>query len=621
MATLNGTTGNDVLTGDDVDFFGNGGNDTIHGGDGNDTIDGLGGNNQLYGDAGDDTFVISKFVADTTTVHSNYDGGAGIDTLDLSHAGPSDLFVISEIDGSSFSLLTYINGAQGTLSVDSVRNVEQIVLGTHEGEVRLQDWTGNLKIDASHVTQGEDIYTGTGNDTIIGGAGTDQVFYEGGNDTDLLEGGTNNLLVIDHVTGNADHSFVDGSQAGNSQVAVLGSALAAGPASIDLMAGTATIGSTTFSLVGFENVVIDGSGFISTANGDDQANFISHASNNTLGSFIFNGNCGDDTIVGGLSGDQIDGGDGNDSVDGGAANDLVHGGAGDDRINGDDGNNILDGGDGNDWINGGGTAIAGFPTVVSGSDTITGGAGNDHIWGNGQGVGQGAADGADLIDVGSGMNYANGNAGADTIHGGDGPDRLYGGADGDQLFGGAGGDHLNGNKGSDTLDGGSGSDQLLGGQDGDMLYGGEGDDTLSGDAGADTLHGGLGHDMLTGGDGADVFAFAPSGPFSLSEAGFTTGGPDAGITDVVTDYQDGVDKLALGFTPAALLAGSASSFATAATAAQQLMDAHGGDHEVAAIQVGSDSYLFFSAVGGDIADSALRVAGIAAAGFGVSDFV
>jgi len=616
MATINGTAGNDTVNGDDVDFFGNGGDDTIHGLAGNDTIDGLGGSNQLFGDDGDDVFVISKFVGATSISHSSYDGGAGFDTLDLSRSGPSDLSTISQVDGGSFSLLTYINnGNGGKFTVDSIKNVEQIILGSYDNRVLLQDWTGDLKIDATHVNTGGDIYTGKGNDTIIGGSGTDQVFYEGGNDQYSIAGGYFNIVIVDHISGNADHSVVTAGNADfTDQFAIFATALASGPANVDLAAGTATIGSTSFALSGFDRVSVEGSGFVSTVSGDDNANRVEGGDYNKLGSFIFNGRGGNDTIFGGISGDQIDGGDGNDSLDGNGANDLVGGGAGDDVITGGTGNNILDGGDGNDYISGGGYdpghIAPVLQAVVSGSDTITGGDGNDHIWGNVV-SGAGGADGADSIDAGNGQDYVNGNAGADTIHGGAGPDRLYGGADNDQVHGDSGNDHINGNKGSDTLDGGDGDDQLYGGQDGDLMFGGNGNDTLSGDIGADTLHGGLGQDVLTGGADVDVFAFSPFGPLDQSEASFATSGSNAGLTDVITDFAAGTDKLALGFTPAAILSGISSTFAGAAALAQQLADNHAGDHEVATIRVGSDTYLFFQASGGDDMDSTVKMIGLA----------
>ena len=627
MATINGTAGNDTLTGDDVDFFGNGGDDTIHGGAGNDTIDGLGGSNQLFGDDGDDTFVISKWVGATSTTHSHYDGGAGFNTLDISQSGPSDLSSITQVDATTFALQTYLNnGNGGTVSVESIQNVQQIIIGPYDNRVVLPNWTGDLKIDATHNMVAADIITGTGNDTIVGGAGEEQVFYNGGNDVMTFGQGDFNALVVQTLSGHADDVSATAGGAGRDQVMVLATAITGGPAVVDLQNQVATVGATTFHVTGFDDIYIEGSAFVSTGTGNDAANLISYANYNTLGGFIFNGNGGDDTLEGGRGGDHLYGGDGNDSIDGNAANDLVSGGAGDDVLQGGTGDNVIDGGDGNDYINGGGhfppTVGDGNPFAVSGNDTITGGAGNDHIYGSASGVAAGTTDGADSIDAGTGLDYVNGNAGADTIHGGDGPDRLYGGQDDDQVYGDAGDDHINGNKGNDTLDGGDGNDQVFGGQDNDLVVGGSGDDTLSGDLGADTLHGGLGHDVLTGGADADVFAFAPSGPLGLSEASYATSGADAGVTDVITDFTVGTDHIDLSFTVSHVLIGTASDSSHALTIARELMDASPGYGDVAAIQVGTTTFLHHSGNGlSDFVVGWIELRNVQASALSLSDFI
>lgn len=93
----------------------------------------------------------------------------------------------------------------------------------------------------------------------------------------------------------------------------------------------------------------------------------------------------------------------------------------------------------------------------------------------------------------------------------DGNDTVQGVADEEALLG---------NKGQDRIAGGAGNDSLRGGRDNDSLSGENGNDTLSGDRGADTL---------TGGEGADVFIVQPNRDGS----------------DIITDYQDGADKLLL----------------------------------------------------------------------------
>jgi len=67
-----------------------------------------------------------------------------------------------------------------------------------------------------------------------------------------------------------------------------------------------------------------------------------------------------------------------------------------------------------------------------------------------------------------------------------------------------------------------------------MQRGGAGDDVLTGTTGKDLLDGGAGHDTLTGGAGQDIFVL---------RAG--DGGATLQLADVITDFQDGTDRLGL----------------------------------------------------------------------------
>ena len=181
-----------------------------------------------------------------------------------------------------------------------------------------------------------------------------------------------------------------------------------------------------------------------------------------------------------------------------AAENLVGTGDGD-VIYGYQENDTVDGGAGPDSLWGG-----------AGTDTLMGGDGADSLYGN---------VGGDTLQGGAGNDWLNGNQDNDTVDGGEGNDTLYGGKATDALIGGVGNDWLSGNLGTDTIDGGEGSDTLYGGKENDTVTGGNGDDRLWGDQG---------NDMLSGGAGVDTFVF-----------GSATG------TDVVMDYTDGSDKIAL----------------------------------------------------------------------------
>ena len=281
-----------------------------------------------------------------------------------------------------------------------------------------------------------------------------------------------------------------------------------------------------------------------------------------------------------------------------AAKDMLFGG--DDSIVGGNLDDTLDAFGGNDIVWGRG-----------GNDIIIGGDGNDHLYGQSP---SGGVDGADSITGGLGSDYLQGNAGNDTLDGGAGSDRINGGKDNDLITGGIGADSVNGNAGNDSIDGGEGNDSLRGGKDNDVLTGGNGSDYLQGDLGNDTLSGSAGWDTLTGGDGTDQFKFA---------AGDATTVSGSAGSDVITDYVDGTDKIALGFTVAAVVTGTdQSSFAAAATYAQQLLDNHAGTGEVAAVRVtGGDTYLFFGSSGGATVDSAIDVKAASIASFDTTDFV
>lgn len=294
-------------------------------------------------------------------------------------------------------------------------------------------------------------------------------------------------------------------------------------------------------------------------------------------------------------------------------NQMIYGFDGDDTIDltihATRANATVMGGDGKDIIHGfsSGTDLNGHITETDllmgggGNDVIYGGAGNDHLYGNTNTTVAGEPDGNDVLQGGAGNDYIQGNAGEDMIYGGFGNDRLYGGADSDLILGEVGNDYIQGNKGQDLLHGGGGDDTLHGGADGDVLYGEEGNDILIGDAGADSLSGDAGYDTLTGGQGADQFRFGSDSP---DDHVAYPGGPESGRIDMVTDFAVGEDSLSF-FFPVDYIYHQAdgiifTSGAAAETYAEQLMESETHSGEVAAIQVGNDTYLFWSSAFHDI---------------------
>ncbi|RFP63028.1 MAG: hypothetical protein BJG00_001605 [Limnothrix sp. CACIAM 69d] len=147
--------------------------------------------------------------------------------------------------------------------------------------------------------------------------------------------------------------------------------------------------------------------------------------------------------------------------------------------------------------------------------------------------GKNEPDGPDYQDMGYGWVVGIG-ANLENVVGTAGTDEILGNALPNVLQGGAGNDQISGRIGPDTLDGGAGNDLLRGGFGFDVLIGGPGDDILSGDRG---------RDQLTGGDGADIFVLRTSTPAPTPE-----------VTDILTDFTPGVDRIGLtdGFSPSAV---------------------------------------------------------------------
>jgi Ca2+-binding RTX toxin-like protein len=90
--------------------------------------------------------------------------------------------------------------------------------------------------------------------------------------------------------------------------------------------------------------------------------------NKSANAVYFDGDLGNDTLIGNNGADTLIGGAGNDSISGGSGADTLLGGIGDDTLSGGTGNDSIDGGDGNDRIS--------FQTNA----VINGGAGVDTLW-------------------------------------------------------------------------------------------------------------------------------------------------------------------------------------------------------------------------------------------------
>jgi len=364
MATINGTAGDDVLTGTDAA-------DSIYGLDGNDIIDGGLGADLLYGGGGDDLFKFTsvQYSSPAPTAIGLIDGGDGIDTVDWSSIWPVTFGAISNSRGDA------VTGAYIGSQKFEIRNVEKFYLGQRDDNVGLLSSATGLEI---HLGSGDDTVNTYGGNFIYGGSGNDEFFISGSFGYDravgIIDGGSGTDTLITNI------AF-----------------------SVDLAAGTATGGQSTFRVSNIETLEMTLSGYAAIGLGDDQANTMrvrTYGDDGRAG-VTFDGRGGDDYISGGLGNDTLSGGAGIDTVSyeyanaavrvdlasglasGGAGRDTltefenVVGSAYDDTIVGDGGRNLLSGGAGNDTI----ITIDGTRGIKAGGgfDVIDGGAGYDVV--------------------------------------------------------------------------------------------------------------------------------------------------------------------------------------------------------------------------------------------------
>lgn len=568
----------------------------IDGGSGDDMVTSAGSSVEFNGGAGDDWFV-SGAAGDV------FRGGDGFDTVDYSaYTTEISVALASASQAPGGDLLLQIEQVIATGLADSI--------------------TGGLAAEALMGAAGHDTLSGGGgNDTLTGGTGDDRL--DGGSGADKMTGDAgNDVYAID----DAGDRVVEGAGGGLDRVVTTASwVLGAGQEVEQVVAA----GAGAIDLAGNElDNLLEGNGAANALTGLDGADSMS-------------GGDGNDTLDGGAGNDEMAGGAGNDiyyvgslldkvSEEISAGTDLIfarvtyslgqylenltllgtaRGGTGnalDNVVIGNSVGNELAGGGGNDWLDGGAEADNliggdGHDALLGGdgADSLAGGNGNDHLFGQSS---NGGLDGADSLNGGDGSDYLQGNAGNDTLDGAEGSDRINGGADADIIRGGDGNDTANGNLGNDTLDGANGNDSLRGGRGDDSISGGAGNDILSGDVGADTLNGGA---------GIDFFLFAGNASLHNGQT-----------ADIVTDFEDAIDRLSVGYAVDALMIGSPqSSFADAAARAQQLFDEHAGGNEVAAITVGGNSYIFFSSNNGAAADSAIKIMALDATAFSTADFL
>jgi len=590
--------------GDDA-LGGGGGRDYVYGGADNDTVSGGAGFDKLTGGEGADVFVVEAggghdvirdFQPGTDRIDlSGLELGLSFDHLIIRQMGPhtwigfrgeegltlyttdastitaADFTGLSDTTSSSLRLIDrgdsselsggagddYVRGGVGADSLNGGAGDDDIwdgdgddSLSGGDGDDRLRAGAGNDTLDGGagadrlRAGDGDDLALGgasddlisgdAGNDTLDGGAGADVL--TGGSGADTFRVGEGGDVIRDFTSGEdvidlsgRDLTFSDLSfQAVSPHTAI---SAADGMAILLFNVGPDALSESDFT--GLAGTVVDDStppdvGDLFGTDGDDSIAAIDENS--------ISGLAGNDTLDLRANFGQAFGGDDNDDITIGLSPNFddisfaeAFGGAGDDTITTLDRDSSAEGGDGNDLIN------------VADRSFVDGGAGDDTLSYTGGGVAIYDADYRDLPENAPGGLLVNGQIStalsieklgdgvlADIIGtSGTSADDVIGDDDALQVSN-LGTSNIFAGAGNDTVYGFAGNDSIRGQFGDDLLFGGDGNDTLLGNAGSDTLDGGAGSNTLTGGDGADVF---------LLEIDVNRN------TDLITDYEDGVDRI------------------------------------------------------------------------------
>ena len=254
----------------------------------------------------------------------------GVDDSRFEVVTQDDAIVLKLKDGVSLDYekessvdVTVTATDSGNLSTSQTLTV---VVGDIDDMSNLNQIYGSSQNDTLNGTRGDDMITASdGNDDISGYGGNDTIYGDAGQDT--IDGGTGN----DDIYGGADSDSISGG---------------------------------------------DGKDFI---NGEEGAD-------------ILYGDAGADALHGEAGNDQLYGGTGNDTAYGGTGDDILFGGegavsnntsftdipnSGDDALYGGSGNDTLIGGDGNDYLSGGEGDDTFLYMMGDGNDTIDGGSAGD----------------------------------------------------------------------------------------------------------------------------------------------------------------------------------------------------------------------------------------------------
>jgi Ca2+-binding RTX toxin-like protein len=434
------------------------------------------------------------------------------------------------------------------------------------------DGDGDGSTDPILGTDGDDLLTATGSETIFGGAGNDTLSADEGSDGAMLNGEDgDDTLTLSGTDGTADGG------AGDDTITAYGTggtvAGGEGDDAITVLGTADSIsGGTGDDTIQVDSGLLGASGPVDGGAGDDRIvltesatattqEAIGGAGDDTLRSELIDGEAGADVLTGGTGADQFEvfsyntGGDPSAGADLGNVATITDFNAAEDRL-------VVD--------------LSSFPVFATPTEAanqidlevtdLADGSGSDLSFTIINAAADGAVTGTIRLEGVTGLDPAaidfatspgsvdgvlNGTPGSDVITA-EGDDTVFAGAGDDSLSvdGDANGAVLNGEEGNDRLrdggvnvqlNGGAGNDSFFGGDaEGTVMDGGEGDDAFYLAGGGDTqANGGAGNDIfeadttgvdvvLSGGDGDDDFYVGGEGGTINGDAGNDTIGVEGG---------------------------------------------------------------------------------------------
>ena len=324
---INGTIGNDILTGDAID---SGSYDTLNGLAGNDVLNGLLGNDKLNGGLGNDVL----------------NGGGGSDTM--TGGDGSDIYYVDTIG----DVVTETNVLASTGGTDLVNSyLSAYTLGTNVENGRIMATTA---ANMTGNTLDNVIYAGAGVNSIDGLAGSDTLSYQYAT-TSGLSGVTLNLSVL-NGSDQSTASGISGADLIKGIENIIGSNYndtLTGNAGNNVLNGllgadklTGGLGNDTYYVDNIGDVVTETSALLT------EIDTVYSAVSYTLGANVENltligtaangtGNTLANTLTGDAAVNRLDGGAGADTLSGGAGNDILIGGTGNDTLTGGVGSDIF----------------------------------------------------------------------------------------------------------------------------------------------------------------------------------------------------------------------------------------------------------------------------------------